>query len=26
VVVTEDGYRCLSHFPYMPFDEGTVTW
>jgi Xaa-Pro aminopeptidase len=26
VVVTEDGYRCLSHFPYMPFDEGTVAW
>ena len=26
VVVTETGYRCLSRFPYMPFDEGTVTW
>jgi Xaa-Pro aminopeptidase len=26
VVVTDDGYRCLSHFPYMPFDEGTVAW
>jgi Xaa-Pro aminopeptidase len=26
VVVTDDGYRSLSRFPYMPFDEGTVAW
>jgi Xaa-Pro aminopeptidase len=26
VVVTDDGYRRLSHFPYVPFDEGTVEW
>jgi Xaa-Pro aminopeptidase len=26
VVVTDDGYRCLSHFPYLPFDEGTIAW
>ena len=26
VVVTDNGYRCLSRFPYMPFEEGTVAW
>jgi Xaa-Pro aminopeptidase len=26
VVVTEDGYRSLSAFPYMPFEEGTSPW
>jgi Xaa-Pro aminopeptidase len=26
VVVTDDGYRRLSSFPYMPFDEGTWSW
>jgi Xaa-Pro dipeptidase len=26
VVVTDDGYRSLSSFPYMPFEEGTTPW
>ena len=26
VVVTDDGYRSLSSFPYMPFEEGTSPW
>ncbi len=26
VAVTEDGYRMLSDFPYMPFDEGATRW
>ena len=26
VVVTDDGYRALSRFPYAPFEEGTFSW
>jgi Xaa-Pro dipeptidase len=26
VVVTDDGYRSLSRFPYVPFEEGTIAW
>ncbi len=26
VVVTDDGYRSLSSFPYLPYEEGTFPW
>ena len=26
VAVTDDGYRMLSSFPYLPFDEGASSW
>ena len=26
VVVTADGYRSLSSFPYMPYEQGTPVW
>jgi Xaa-Pro dipeptidase len=26
VEVTEDGFRLLSSFPYLPFEQGPLPW